>query len=36
MKILLAGDSKQSWNLINPLLDKHHRITVINADMVYC
>lgn len=36
MKILLTGDSKQSWNLINSLLDKHHQITVINADMVYC
>ncbi len=36
MKILLTGDSKQSWNLIYSLLDKHHHITVINADMVYC
>jgi len=36
MKILLAGDSKQSWNIINALLDKQHHITVINADIAYC
>ena len=36
MKILLAGDSKLSWNVINELLDKQHRITVINTDMAYC
>ncbi|MDT2435951.1 NAD-binding protein [Enterococcus avium] len=37
MRILLAGDSKQSWNIINVLLDnKQHRLTVINTDMAYC
>lgn len=36
MKILLAGDSKLSWNIINALLDEQHRITVINPDMAYC
>jgi trk system potassium uptake protein TrkA len=36
MRVLLAGDSKQSCNIISPLLDKHHHITVINTDMTYC
>lgn len=36
MNILLAGDSRRSWNLIRPLLDRQHRIAVINPDMEYC
>jgi trk system potassium uptake protein TrkA len=36
MRALLAGDSKQSWNIISQLLDKHHHITVINKDITYC
>lgn len=36
MKILLAGDSKRSWNIINTLLEKQHRVTVLNTDITYC
>ncbi|MHC1723493.1 MAG: NAD-binding protein [Aminipila sp.] len=36
MKILLAGDSKRSWNIINTLLEKQHQVTVLNADLTYC
>lgn len=36
MKILLAGDSKRSWNIINTLLEKGHRVTVLNTDVTYC
>ncbi len=36
MRILLAGDGKQSLNIIHSLLDKRHRLTVISTDMIYC
>ena len=36
MKILLAGGSERSRDIIRLLLDRQHRVTVINADMTYC
>lgn len=36
MNILLAGDGRRSWDLIHPLLDQQHRVTVINPDVEYC
>lgn len=32
----MADDSRQSLNVIQSLLDKQHRLTVISTDMVYC
>ncbi|QHI72335.1 potassium channel family protein [Aminipila terrae] len=36
MKILLAGDTKLSGNIIHTLLQNRHSITVLNTDMDYC